>query len=84
MHIIIFIVILFLAYLLGVFGFCQIIGSFQNIKERPGLLGTVLLWIAILGAGALFVVKSIPDQKFAMIIGYAASLISALGYGKIE
>lgn len=84
MHIISFIGVLIPAFILGIFGFCQIIGSFQNINERPGLWGTILLWIAILGAGALFVVKYIPGQKFAMIIGYAASFITALGQGKIE
>lgn len=79
-----FIITLIIAFAVGVFGFSQIIGSLQNLHSRPGLLGTMILWTVILCAGAFFVVSNFPEEKLAMIIGYAASFVTVLGQGKVE
>lgn len=50
MEILIFIVVLAVAFVIGVFGFCQIIGSFQNFHIRGvGMTAfTIILWAVIL------------------------------------
>ena len=49
-----FIIIATIAWLVGVFGWAQIIGSIQNIRTRKNLLFTLMLWIIIMVAGAYF------------------------------
>lgn len=78
-----FIIIVAIAWVVGVFGWAQVIGSVQNIKERPNLWLTLILWIAI-----LIIVAYIVTTKFAGLvplgIGYIISLIQVLSSGKIE
>lgn len=78
-----FIIIAAIAWVVGVFGWAQVIGSVQNIKERPNLWLTLILWIAI-----LIIVAYIVTTKFAGLvplgIGYIISLIQVLSSGKIE
>lgn len=78
-----FIIIATIAWVVGVFGWAQVIGSVQNIKERPNLWLTLILWIAI-----LIIVAYIVTTKFAGLvplgIGYIISLIQVLSSGKIE
>lgn len=78
-----FIIIVAIAWVVGVFGWAQVIGSVQNIKERPNLWLTLILWIAI-----LIIVAYIVTTKFAGLvplgIGYIISLIQVLSFGKIE
>lgn len=78
-----FIIIAAIAWVVGVFGWAQVIGSVQNIKERPNLWLTLILWIAI-----LTIVAYIVTTKFAGLvplgIGYIISLIQVLSSGKIE
>lgn len=78
-----FIIIAVIAWVVGVFGWAQVIGSVQNIKERPNLWLTLILWNAI-----LIIVAYIVTTKFAGLvplgIGYIISLIQVLSSGKIE
>lgn len=78
-----FIIIAAIAWVVGVFGWAQVIGSVQNIKERPNLWLTLILWNAI-----LIIVAYIVTTKFAGLvplgIGYIISLIQVLSSGKIE
>lgn len=83
-EILIFCGVLFGAYMVGVWGFCQIIGSLQNIKHQPKHFITMLIWLVILAAVAYLVLRFIPDYKTALIIGYAGSLLSSFSAGKIE
>ena len=78
-----FIMSVAIAWFVGVLGWAQVIGSVQNIKERPNLWLTLILWIAI-----LIIVAYIVTTKFAGLvplgIGYIISLIQVLSSGKIE
>ncbi len=78
-----FVIIAAIAWIVGVFGWAQVIGSVQNIKERPNLWLTLILWVAI-----LIIVAYIVITKFAGLaplgIGYIISLIQVLSSGKIE
>lgn len=78
-----FIIIAAIAWIVGVFGWAQVIGSVQNIKERPNLWSPLILWAVI-----LLVVAYIVVTKFAglmpLAIGYIISLIQILSSGKIE
>lgn len=78
-----FVIIAAIAWIVGVFGWAQVIGSVQNIKERPNLRLTLILWVAI-----LIIVAYIVITKFAGLaplgIGYIISLIQVLSSGKIE
>jgi hypothetical protein len=86
MEILMFIIVLAVAFVIGVFGFCQIIGSFQNIHIRGiGITAfTVILWAVILIA-EFFVAKSFfADQMIAYYIGTVVSFIMSLQAGKIQ
>jgi len=86
MKYLLFLVVLAGAYFIGVFGFCQIIGSLQNILVRPPMatVFTTVLWIGIL-LGVFFLVKHfLNSQIIALYIGYGISLVMALRAGKIS
>ena len=78
-----FVIIAAIAWIVGVFGWAQVIGSVQNIKERPNLWLTLILRVAI-----LIIVAYIVITKFAGLaplgIGYIISLIQVFSSGKIE
>lgn len=79
---IIWILVLAASFFLGVFGFCQIIGSLQT-KQR-GFLITIMIWVVILGGLYLLARKLIPEKITALYVGYAISLVMSLSAGKIE
>lgn len=82
LHVLVF----FGAYFAGVWGFAQIVGSLQNIKQRGPKLTvfTILLHTVLLGAIAFVVLHFISQFKTAFIVGYIISLIKILLAGKIE
>lgn len=81
---ILWVVIGFASFFLGVFGFAQIIGSCQNLKANKGYWITIILWSAIL-AGGFFLVRSVSHSNLsALYIGYAVSFVIMLGQGKIH
>ena len=83
-----FIIILVLAWVVGVFGWSQIIGCLQRIPSRKGglvgmLMFTLLLWIAIMGVVAYFAIAKF-DGLVPLLIGYGISFIMTIRAGKIE
>lgn len=78
-----FIIIAAIAWLVGVFGWAQIIGSLQNLDERKGLLFTLILWAAIMGGFALVAISKF-NSIGALALGYAVSFIQVKGQGNIE
>jgi hypothetical protein len=86
MKYLLFIVTGVVAYLLGAFGWAQIIGSLQNVKTRGAgmTLFTVIFWAAIL-VGSYFLMKAVvPGEKIAYFLGLAISLVLVLRSGKIQ
>ena len=84
MGIFMFLVIAVIAFIVGVFGFSQIIGALQNISWRPGLIVPMLLWIAILVGGVWLELRLFPSHPIPLIIGYVVSLLAVLSSGKIH
>lgn len=74
----------FCSFAVGVFGFCQIIGSIRIRHFRPVRLTviTILIWSAILIAGAIIVHIVLSDYIIAYYIGTGISFICSLGTGK--
>lgn len=77
MRYVLWLLILFGAFVVGTFGFCQIVGTIKYFKYRsPGLLAvTLLIWLAILGFGAFAVLTWLNNYKAALFIGYAISFL---------
>lgn len=82
MYYVLWFVVLFLSFVVGVFGFCQIIGSIQT-RQRAFLL-TIVIWGAILVGGYFIVLRFLPDQMIALYVGYGISLVKSLTAGKIQ
>ncbi len=78
-----FFIIIIISWLVGVFGWAQIIGCIQNIFYRKSLVLPLILWVIIMCVVA-FLAISVFDSMIALIIGYIISLIQALFTGKIE
>ena len=78
-----FIIVSTIAWLVGVFGWAQIIGSIQNIRTRKNLLFTLILWTTIMAAGAYFAIMTF-DSMWALVVGYAISFVQIIRSGKIE
>ena len=82
MDLILVIVILVLSWVVGVFGFAQIIGSIQT--RQRGYLFTILFWAAILAGCYVLVRTFLPKQLRAWYIGTGAALLATLFSGRIE
>lgn len=69
------------AYFIGVWGFCQVVGSIRAAKIRGAKLTafTTIIWLAILGGVAALVHALLYQHRIAYYIGTGISLISALG-----
>lgn len=84
-----FVILIFVgivAYVIGIFGWAQIIGSFQNIKQRG--LGmtffTILIWVGII-FGAFLISKSFfSNQLLGFYLGIIISFVQIIFAGKIE
>lgn len=72
-----------IAWIIGVFGWSQIIGSFQNLDRRKSLFLTLIMWVLILGAVAYVAIVKFNGQ-IPLIIGYAISFIQVKAQGRIE
>ena len=79
---IIFSAVVIVSFLLGTFGWAQIVGSLRY--RQKGFIVPVVIWLAILFGGWLLVSKLIASQIVALYIGYGASLVVMLCQGKIE
>ena len=78
-----YIVVLVVAWLVGVFGWAQIVGSIQNLKVRKMRIFTMIVWILIMGVGAYFAIVTF-DSLWALIIGYLISFIQVIRSGRIQ
>lgn len=78
-----FIIVATIAWLIGVFGWAQIIGSIQNLRVRKNLLYTLILWIVLMALGAYCAIITF-NSLWALIVGYAISFIQIISAGKIE
>ena len=78
MQYLLFVLVLVGAFILGAFGFSQIIGTirFKGYVKTP--VFTFLFWLIILGFGAFAVLYWLNDSKIALFIGYGISFLSSL------
>ena len=84
MNLFAFIAVTVAAFIVGVIGFSQVIGSIQNISWRPFLVVPMLLWIAILAGGVYLELHFFPSQPLPLIIGYVVALLAVLSSGRIQ
>lgn len=85
MSYVVFLLVLAGSWLVGVFGWAQIIGSFQNLKTRgPKMFITIIIWLAILGLSFWLVIRFLPSDIWAWVIGMIISFLQVLRQGKIE
>nr|DAH67119.1 MAG TPA: hypothetical protein [Caudoviricetes sp.] len=84
--VVLFIAIGYGAFFVGIWGFAQIVGSLQNIKERGAALtiSTIVIHIVLLSGIAFVVIRFLPLYKTALFIGYGISLIKILLSGRIR
>ena len=86
MKILIGCVVLFVAWISGVFGFAQIIGSLQNLRMRGAAMSafTIILWALILGAICFVAHHFFFPYRIAYYVGTGISFIQVLCSGRIE
>ncbi len=85
MSYVVFLLVLAGSWLVGVFGWAQIIGGFQNLKTRgPKMFITIIIWLAILGLSFWLVIRFLPSDIWAWVIGMIISFLQVLRQGKIE
>ncbi len=70
-------IILTLSFLLGIFGFCQIVGTIKYINnfKLSSAIFTVILWQVILALGAFAVIYWLDEYIIALCIGYGVSFL---------
>lgn len=77
MKFLLFIAILFISFVVGSFGFSQIIGCIKYTRNKLAAF-TILLWIVILALVFLAVYSWFNNYLKAIIIGYAISFLLSL------
>ena len=78
------IIVLGISWFIGVIGWAQIVGGFQNLRSRSNLLITIIIWAAII-IGSYFVVKHFFSSRIIYwVIGMAVALVQVLLQGRIE
>ncbi len=77
MRIILSAIVLLLSFFVGIFGFCQIVGTIKYFKNFSFLsaLITIIIWGAILGFGFYTITTWLPSCKTALYIGYGISFV---------
>ena len=76
-----------IGWVVGLFGWAQIIGSVQHAHERGPVMTcvTIVLWIVILAVLAgLFWKVFLTDYISSFLIGYAISFVMILLHGNVE
>ena len=73
MEIFFFILVLIVSFIIGIFGFCQIVGSLKYFK--PNSLITIIFWLLILSVVLIVVANFLNDYLAALIIGYVISFL---------
>lgn len=82
MDFIIFCVVGFLTFAVGVFGFSQIIGSLRT-KQKSFLL-PIIIWVSLLIIIYFAFTNLIPNFINALYIGYILSFLIVIAQSKIE
>ena len=77
------IVVAIAAWIIGAFGWAQIIGSIQNLSYKPSYIFTIILWLAVMGLTAYFAVAKF-DCLWGLLVGFGISLLQVLSAGTIE
>ncbi len=72
-----------IAWVVGVIGWSQIIGSLQNLDRRKGLLITLVLWIVIMGAVAYVAIVKF-NGVLPLAVGYFVSFVQVKAQGRVE
>lgn len=77
MKFLIFAAVFFVAYFVGAFGFCQIIGTLKYFKRFSlvSALLIIIIWSAILSALAFAVLLWFDKYLIALYVGYGISFI---------
>lgn len=78
-----FILITVIAWLLGILGWSQIIGSIQNLRVKKNLLFTLILWAIVMATAAYFAIATF-NGLWALVVGYSISFIQIISSGKVE
>lgn len=78
-----FILIAAIAWVVGIIGWAQIIGSLQNLSHQKNLLATLLIWIVLLALGAFVAIVKM-NSLLPLAIGYGLSFLQILASGKIS
>ena len=83
---IIFLLIIAGAWFIGVMGWAQIVGSFQNASVRGKMMTaiTICIWSCIIVGSFILVWNLWKSDIVAWIIGMVISLIQVFRAGKIE
>lgn len=84
--VVLFIVVGYGTFIAGIWGFAQIVGSLQYIKERGTALtiSTIVIHIVLLSGIAFGVLRFLPLYKIALFLGYGISLIKILLSGRMR
>ncbi len=80
MNFLIFVAVLVVSFLIGAFGFPQIVGTLKYFRSFRTVqaLYTIILWLAILGFYFFAVIKWLFVYKIALYIGFAVSFLMSL------
>lgn len=86
MYFIIFTFLTLFCLIFGCFGFCQIVGSLQQIRNRGFKLTfiTISIWVIILGGIYLLFKNNLPKYLFSLYFGYGYAFVATLSSGRIE
>lgn len=80
MKALLFVVILFVSLLLGLFGFCQIVGTIKYFNRFPiaSAFVTIILWLVILGGAYWLAFLFLQKFIWAVNVGYIISFLLSL------
>jgi len=81
MKVILFVIVTIASIFIGIWGFCQIVGTIKYFRRAPLVLSlfTILIWTVILSAIGVAVHFWLPNYKTALYIGYGISFLMSLG-----
>ena len=68
----VFFIMLVVFFILGVFGFCQIVGNIKYFEGASSAIG-IIIWLAILSVAFVIGFFIAPDKYGAMILAYTIS-----------
>jgi hypothetical protein len=86
MEILMILIVGTIVYLIGVFGWAQIIGCLQSVRERGIVMTliTLFIWVGILGTSFLIAESFFSKYMTVYFIVMVISFIQVILAGKIE